>query len=78
MVRQSMFDGAHYETQGILLPTPGDVGSCAICASEAFPSVEHTCNFFWHPCQKVKTKLISRGKNSYGKLKHVRWGSLRN
>ena len=61
MVRQSMFDGAHYETQGILLPTPGDVGSCAICASEAFPSVEHTCNVFWHPCQKVKTKLISRG-----------------
>ena len=44
MVRQSMFDGAHYETEGILLPTPGDVGSYAICASEAFPSVEHTCD----------------------------------
>ena len=41
-----MFDGAHYETEGILLPTPGDIGSYAICASEAFPSVEHTWQCF--------------------------------
>jgi len=57
-----MFDWAHYESEGILLPTPGDVGSYAICASEAFPSVEHTCDTWIknYPDGKVKTKIVRR------------------
>ena len=54
-----MFDGAHYETQDILLPTPGDVGSYAICASEAFPSVEHTCDTcFFSDVKKITCLTI--------------------
>jgi len=50
---------------------------CCLSAIENHLLVFFLAMFFLHPCQKVKTKLISRGKISYDTSKHVRLGSLR-